>query len=168
MSCKHGNHEKACDLCDAEDAAHDAENARIAGLEQQIKHLSDMLNQAERELAAARRERDLAIAHDRQPYPTAWAYEQVCKALEACKGELAAALRKADQVCCDAREQDLGCWRAVKAENELAAAREDALNEAATICMELGRTYFESGGLGTNCTVMCAKAIRDAARKEKP
>jgi len=28
-----------------------------------------------------RRERDLAIAHDRQPYPTAWAYEQACKAL---------------------------------------------------------------------------------------
>jgi hypothetical protein len=29
-----------------------------------------------------RRERDLAIAHDRQPYPTAWAYEQACKARE--------------------------------------------------------------------------------------
>jgi len=27
-------------------------------------------------------ERDLAIAHDRQPYPTAWAYEQACVALE--------------------------------------------------------------------------------------
>lgn len=26
-------------------------------------------------------ERDQAIAHDRQPYPTAWAYEQVCKTL---------------------------------------------------------------------------------------
>ena len=26
-------------------------------------------------------ERDQAIAHDRQPYPTAWAYEQVCAAL---------------------------------------------------------------------------------------
>lgn len=29
------------------------------------------------------RERDLAIAHDRQPYPTAWAYEQACTALHA-------------------------------------------------------------------------------------
>ncbi len=28
-------------------------------------------------------ERDLAIAHDTQPYPTAWAYEQTCKALHA-------------------------------------------------------------------------------------
>lgn len=34
------------------------------------------------ELDALRRERDLAVAHDRQPYPTAWAYEQACKALE--------------------------------------------------------------------------------------
>jgi hypothetical protein len=30
----------------------------------------------------AERERDLAVAHDRQPYPTAWAYEQACKALD--------------------------------------------------------------------------------------
>lgn len=29
-----------------------------------------------------KRERDEAVAHDRQPYPTAWAYEQSCKALE--------------------------------------------------------------------------------------
>lgn len=28
-----------------------------------------------------RLDRDLAIAHDRQPYPTAWSYEQACKAL---------------------------------------------------------------------------------------
>lgn len=27
-------------------------------------------------------ERDLAIAHDRQPYPTQWAYDQACTALE--------------------------------------------------------------------------------------
>lgn len=33
------------------------------------------------ELAALRAERDLAVAHDRQPYPTAWAYDQACKAL---------------------------------------------------------------------------------------
>jgi hypothetical protein len=34
-------------------------------------------------------ERDLAIAHDTQPYPTAWAYEQACAALHAAKAELA-------------------------------------------------------------------------------
>ncbi|WP_329336155.1 hypothetical protein OG252_13270 [Streptomyces sp. NBC_01352] len=36
---------------------------------------------ADAEQAELHRERDLAIAHDRQPYPTAWAYEQACKAL---------------------------------------------------------------------------------------
>ena len=36
-----------------------------------------------KQLAACEKERDEAIAHDRQPYPTAWAYEQVCKALQA-------------------------------------------------------------------------------------
>lgn len=36
----------------------------------------------EAELAEARRDRDLAVAHDRQPYPTAWAYDQACAALE--------------------------------------------------------------------------------------
>ncbi|UDM00047.1 hypothetical protein [Streptomyces longhuiensis] len=36
---------------------------------------------ADAEHAELRRERDLAIAHDRQPYPTAWAYEQACAAL---------------------------------------------------------------------------------------
>ncbi|MFE2311631.1 hypothetical protein ACFXC8_00270 [Streptomyces sp. NPDC059441] len=32
-------------------------------------------------VARLRLDRDLAIAHDRQPYPTAWAYEQACKAV---------------------------------------------------------------------------------------
>ncbi len=41
---------------------------------------------------------------------------------ETAERELAAAT----DPCTDAREQDLGCWRAVKAENELAAARQDA------------------------------------------
>jgi hypothetical protein len=36
----------------------------------------------DRRLEQLTRARDLAIAHDRQPYPTAWAYEQACKALE--------------------------------------------------------------------------------------
>ena len=39
------------------------------------------------QLAAAQRERDLAIAHDRQPYPTADAYEKVCAALAAAQRE---------------------------------------------------------------------------------
>ena len=33
-------------------------------------------------MAELEAERDQAITHDRQPYPTAWAYEQACAALE--------------------------------------------------------------------------------------
>lgn len=36
-------------------------------------------------LAAAEQERDLAIAHDRQPYPTAWAYEQARRVMREAK-----------------------------------------------------------------------------------
>lgn len=39
------------------------------------------------ELAEMKRERDLAIAHDRQPYPTAYAYEKTCEALELSKSQ---------------------------------------------------------------------------------
>lgn len=35
----------------------------------------------DREVARLTRERDLAIAHDTQPYPTAHAYERVCEVL---------------------------------------------------------------------------------------
>lgn len=47
---------------------------------QLIVDLNRELQSAHQRAEAAERERDLAIAHDRQPYPTAWAYEQVCKA----------------------------------------------------------------------------------------
>jgi hypothetical protein len=43
--------------------------------------LDAVLAVADAEQSELRRERDLAIAHDRQPYPTAWAYEQACKTL---------------------------------------------------------------------------------------
>lgn len=45
-------------------------------------HLAEaVLAVRDRRMDQLRRERDLAIAHDRQPYPTAWAYEQACTAL---------------------------------------------------------------------------------------
>jgi hypothetical protein len=47
----------------------------------QLDTLYEQLAAADREMEQLRRDRDLAIAHDRQPYPTAWAYEQACKAL---------------------------------------------------------------------------------------
>ena len=37
-------------------------------------------------LEAAEKERDFAIAHDRQPYPTAEAYERVCALFHAAEG----------------------------------------------------------------------------------
>jgi hypothetical protein len=40
------------------------------------------------EIKQLARERDLAVAHDRQPYPTAEAYERVCAALERQRGEV--------------------------------------------------------------------------------
>jgi hypothetical protein len=42
--------------------------------------LGMVANQVKAGIAQLTEERDLAVAHDRQPYPTAWAYEQVCKA----------------------------------------------------------------------------------------
>lgn len=39
-------------------------------------------------LAQVIHERDLAIAHDRQPYPTAWAYEQACRTIARLKTAL--------------------------------------------------------------------------------
>ena len=39
------------------------------------------------ELMRTREERDLALEHDTQPYPTAWAYEQACKALDFAKAQ---------------------------------------------------------------------------------
>ncbi|MGW3135940.1 hypothetical protein [Streptomyces sp. NPDC001139] len=40
-----------------------------------------MLDARDRAMEQLCTERDLAVAHDRQPYPTAWSYEQACKAL---------------------------------------------------------------------------------------
>jgi hypothetical protein len=46
------------------------------------------LRSALRERDEARRERDLAIAHDRQPYPTAEAYELACRTRENLRAKL--------------------------------------------------------------------------------
>ena len=41
----------------------------------------DRVRELETALRERTRERDLAVEHDRQPYPTAWAYEQACRVL---------------------------------------------------------------------------------------
>lgn len=63
---------------------------------------------ADAEQAELRRERDLAIAHDRQPYPTAWAYEQACKALRR-KTEAIEKTRALHQPAADWSWKPLGC-----------------------------------------------------------
>jgi septal ring factor EnvC (AmiA/AmiB activator) len=47
-----------------------------------FNHLVDLAHDLVAELAETRRERDLAVAHDRQPYPTQDAYDAACRALE--------------------------------------------------------------------------------------
>lgn len=58
--------------------------------------LTNERDELKEKLEKAERERDLAIAHDTQPYPTADAYEKVCAALETHK-------RRADSAEADLR-----------------------------------------------------------------
>ena len=53
----------------------------ISGLAQALTDGQVQYAKLEKQLADAKRERGLAIAHDSQPYPTAEAYEKVCAAL---------------------------------------------------------------------------------------
>lgn len=66
-----------CEGCSSMARELGAAKARIEELSGHIRHIE--------------RERDLAIAHDRQPYPTAAAYEAVCTANERKDKELIAA-----------------------------------------------------------------------------
>lgn len=66
-----------------------------------------------RRIAELERERDLAVAHDRQPYPTAEAYEQVCAALNEHKRQLAEATERLRQIAglaASDRTTDLGAF----------------------------------------------------------
>ena len=56
------------------------------------KAAGELLAAKDTKIAELTRERDLAITHDRQPYPTAWAYEQACKALHERDRRITAAL----------------------------------------------------------------------------
>lgn len=54
-----------------------------------MQALRDRAERAEAALIDCIEERDLAIAHDRQPYPTADAYERVCATLQRAEALLA-------------------------------------------------------------------------------
>lgn len=77
-------YEEICDKLDALKHYADVDRERIATLQSRIKELE--------------RERDLAVAHDRQPYPTAWAYEQACKTIEKYKQQNEAMKKVVEQV----------------------------------------------------------------------
>lgn len=55
---------------------------------------ADLFNRMREAIPTLIRERDLAVAHDRQPYPTAWAYEQACRVRDETR-EKAEAMAKA-------------------------------------------------------------------------
>ena len=57
----------------------------IEALRRNVKTYSSLLVSEKEKVVAAEKARDKAIAHDRQPYPTAEAYEKVCAALQSHK-----------------------------------------------------------------------------------
>jgi chromosome segregation ATPase len=69
------------DLREPVDRLHDERNAALARVQEFERTIADLRNQ----LRETEHQRDLAIAHDSQPYPTQWAYEQACAALDATK-----------------------------------------------------------------------------------
>jgi hypothetical protein len=73
-----------------------------ARLEERIEAWRAIAIGYEAEIERLTRERDLAVAHDRQPYPTAWAYEQACRV----RDRFRAALSECIQPCheCDAAD----------------------------------------------------------------
>ncbi len=57
------------------------EDVRLQDYKGMYEQLQRLYLPLQAKLREAETERDLAIAHDRQPYPTVDAYEKVCKAL---------------------------------------------------------------------------------------
>jgi hypothetical protein len=79
-------------------------------IREELHRQDERIEQALAERDEARHERDLAIAHDRQPYPTAWAYEQACATLEKTRAENAALINLREAA--KAWRRSLGSWDA--------------------------------------------------------
>lgn len=66
---------------DYEDRWSEAEPYTVIDTYRDERHAAaDEIERLRAERDKARRDRDLAISHDRQPYPTQWAYDRVCAA----------------------------------------------------------------------------------------
>lgn len=76
--CSHGPADDEPFCAEAEDDSHACPTIRVHP--DDAEAFAALIKEAQRRQTELRRECDLAVAHDRQPYPTAWAYEQACKA----------------------------------------------------------------------------------------
>ena len=103
-----GQHESNCPLYEAHKVYYPNGEALGEKPDDIVRSLADAyveIQSFKDKLSKMTRERDLAIAHDTQPYPTAHAYEMVCKALHNTKDKLAVAegaikrFHPGDQVC---------------------------------------------------------------------
>ena len=86
--------------------------------------LAAALADTQARLAEVEWERDLALAHDRQPYPTAHAYEQVCKALETTSARCEAMREALEKVKREHLVVDEDCWFSCPASGQ--CCRDDA------------------------------------------
>jgi hypothetical protein len=118
--------------CDVEEARAERDTAR--DLHRQVTiHCAEW--RAERD--EARRERDLAIAHDTQPYPTAWAYEQACRVMREREAERDALQARLDTVDEMFRECRRNYYRLV---HSIGCSEDDAASEV------LGHAYLLFNG----------------------
>ncbi|MCJ7483897.1 MAG: hypothetical protein MUO31_13140 [Thermodesulfovibrionales bacterium] len=104
---------------EAAEAKLEAAEARIEEVCIQAESVNKIYLATQAKLEAAEAERDLAIAHDRQPYPTAQAYEKVCAALHSKEDELELANVNINQQIADLKAENKElilaspdcCWR---------------------------------------------------------
>ncbi|MCU1671056.1 MAG: hypothetical protein JWP40_3983 [Blastococcus sp.] len=99
--------------------------------EEQVQQLRD-------EVARLTRERDLAVAHDTQPYPTADAYEQACKALETHR-------RRGDQA---EAERDRAQAELARLRNTITRAEPDEVGDVPTELVDVAYDAWSTWGTG--------------------
>jgi hypothetical protein len=116
----------------------------ISCLVAELVGLRTEVDQLRGENAQLTRERDLAIAHDTQPYPTAWAYEQACRVMHEVKAE-----RDALQARIDAIQEARSCLGAGPMDYEAFTDEVDRILAAAVVGAEPER--FRPGQACRSC-----------------
>jgi hypothetical protein len=130
-------------------------------------HLDELQN-LRAQVAELTRERDLAIAHDRQPYPTADAYERVCAALAAAKEAHAAEMAKVRLELEDPEDDEsmslVDLAAAMKCERDAAVAR---AAQAELQLVECSQAVKKLGGAPHCGLISVAFDLRDQLAKAK-